>query len=220
MDMQTNEPCGTRARIRVVAITIVFACLFIRYGFGLNPTKSLRQLVLRNWTSEQGLPQTSIRPILQTQDGFLWIGTRGGLARFDGASFVLYKANALNSLSDDFITGLAEDRDGSLWISSASGLTFTTMGIFIPAATGAGCPIALSGALLPTLREESALSQGKAIYSTLTAQRCAATQVLSFRARMSALWLKMQPGIFGSARFPRLIASAMGPLCASSLAQT
>ncbi len=61
--------------------------------------------------------------MLQTRDGFLWIGTRGGLARFDGATFVVYKANAPNSIPNDSITGLAEDRDGSLWISSAGGLT-------------------------------------------------------------------------------------------------
>jgi ligand-binding sensor domain-containing protein/signal transduction histidine kinase len=111
------------SRICVMAVTIVLACLFSRCCLGLDPAKNLRQYVLHTWTSEQGLPQNSIRPILQTRDGFLWVGTRGGLARFDGTSFVLYRANDPDSIPDNSITGLAEDHDGSLWISSAGGLT-------------------------------------------------------------------------------------------------
>ncbi len=123
MYMQTNQLRGSRTCTRAMALMIALACSVTPYGFALNPAKNLRQYVLRSWTSEQGLPQNSIRPILQTRNGFLWVGTRGGLARFDGASFVLYKANSSNSIPNDSITGLAEDRDGSLWISSAGGLT-------------------------------------------------------------------------------------------------
>ena len=106
-----------------MVVSAVLLCVFARSSFGLDPAKDLRQYVLRTWTSEQGLPQNSVRPMLQTRDGFLWIGTRGGLARFDGAAFVLYRANAFNSIPNDSVTGLAEDRDGSLWISSPGGLT-------------------------------------------------------------------------------------------------
>jgi ligand-binding sensor domain-containing protein/signal transduction histidine kinase len=111
-----------------MAVLAILICVFARRSFGLEPAKDLRQYVLRTWTSEQGLPQNSVRPMLQTRDGFLWIGTRGGLARFDGASFVLYRANA--SIPNDSITGLAEDRDGSLWISSPGGLTRYRNGVF------------------------------------------------------------------------------------------
>jgi ligand-binding sensor domain-containing protein/signal transduction histidine kinase len=123
MFMKTNQPCGGHTRIRTMAVTILLAYFFCQQGFGLDPGKNLRQYVLRTWTSEQGLPQNSIRPMLQTRDGFLWIGTRGGLARFDGAAFVIYKADASDSIPNDSITGLAEDRDGRLWISTAGGLS-------------------------------------------------------------------------------------------------
>ena len=122
MYMKTNQLRGSHSCIHAMAVILVLNCLLPHQGFGLNPSKNLRQYVLRTWTSEQGLPQNSIRPILQTRDGFLWIGTRGGLARFDGVTFVLYKANTPNSIPNDSITGLAEDRDGNLWISSAGGL--------------------------------------------------------------------------------------------------
>jgi ligand-binding sensor domain-containing protein len=48
---------------------------------------SLRQDVLTSWTTDQGLPQNFVRAITQTSDGFLWVGTMNGLARFDGLHF-------------------------------------------------------------------------------------------------------------------------------------
>lgn len=121
--MQEIQSRGRNTRIRTAAFALVFHCLFSVHCFGLNPSKNLQQYLLRAWTSEQGLPQNSVRAMLQTRDGLLWIGTRGGLARFDGADFVLYRAGSPDSIPNDSITGLAEDRDGSLWISSAGGLT-------------------------------------------------------------------------------------------------
>jgi ligand-binding sensor domain-containing protein/signal transduction histidine kinase len=123
MQRAANRPFSRHPWTRVTVISVVLVCAFVRSSFGLDPAKNLRQYVLRTWTSEQGLPQNSVRPMLQTRDGFVWIGTRGGLARFDGASFVLYRANASNSIPNDSITALAEDRDGNLWISSPGGLT-------------------------------------------------------------------------------------------------
>ena len=116
--------------MRAAVLTTMLVWLCSSCGFALNPAKDLRQYVLRTWTAEQGLPQDSVRALLQTRDGFLWIGTRGGLARFDGAGFVSYKAGASNSMPNESVTGLAEDRDGSLWISSAGGLTRNRNGRF------------------------------------------------------------------------------------------
>ena len=123
MHAKTDQRGGSHTLPRAAVLAFVLACLCTLPCFGLDSAKNLRQYVLRTWTSEQGLPQNSIRAMLQTRDGLLWIGTRGGLARFDGAAFVLYKAGSSNSIPGESITGLAEDRDGSLWISSAGGLT-------------------------------------------------------------------------------------------------
>ena len=114
---------GSRRSHYCAALTFVFVWIFALHALALNPSKDLRQYMLRTWTSEQGLPQDTVRAMLQTRDGFLWIGTRGGLARFDGAGFVLYKAGEPNSIPSESVTGLAEDRTGGLWISSAGGLT-------------------------------------------------------------------------------------------------
>lgn len=80
-----------------VILSLVLVSILIESAFGLESTKSLRQYVLRTWTTEQGLPQNTIHAMLQTRDGLSWIGTQGGLARFDGASFTLYKTGASDS---------------------------------------------------------------------------------------------------------------------------
>ncbi len=67
------------------------------------------------------MPQDAIRAIAQTADGYLWLGTDEGLARFDGYDFTLFnKAN--RGLPSNSITALAAAADGSLWIGTANGL--------------------------------------------------------------------------------------------------
>ncbi len=75
------------------------------------------------YTTEQGLPQNTIRALLQTRDGYLWVGTLAGLARFDGMRFHVFNANNTPEMPHDAINALAEDRqDGSLWINTGNGL--------------------------------------------------------------------------------------------------
>jgi ligand-binding sensor domain-containing protein/signal transduction histidine kinase len=109
-------------RIRL-ALAIMIACMFTTQIFGLDSSKDPKQYVVRSWTSEQGLPQSSVNAILQTRDGLLWIGTRGGLAHFDGAEFTLYQSGAPNSLPGKWITSLAEGNDDTLWIGTNGGLS-------------------------------------------------------------------------------------------------
>jgi ligand-binding sensor domain-containing protein/signal transduction histidine kinase len=69
------------------------------------------------WRQEQGLPGGSIGALLQTRDGYLWIGTKTGLARFDGLKFTLFNHVNTSELKDEDCWKLAEDADGSLWIA-------------------------------------------------------------------------------------------------------
>ncbi len=71
------------------------------------------------WTSEQGLPQNTANALLQTRDGYLWIGTRYGLARFDGLRLTAF-VNELSVLDPETLNvrGLAEDARGQLWLNS------------------------------------------------------------------------------------------------------
>src|SRR5882672_3752610 len=72
--------------------------------------------VSRIWRTQDGLPENRIRTIAQTPDGYLWVGTSSGLARFDGVRFVVYARFNTPAMIDDNIRGLTVAKDGSLWV--------------------------------------------------------------------------------------------------------
>ena len=87
---------------------------------GGSALPSASPFVCRVWRGEDGLPQDSVWAILQARDGYLWVGTGCGLARFDGVSFKVFgMAEGLPSLH---VRALLEDRQGALWIGTARGV--------------------------------------------------------------------------------------------------
>lgn len=73
------------------------------------------------WTSNDGLPQDSINAVTQTPEGYLWMSTQEGLARFDGAGFRTFDSRNAYSFAD-FLYTLFTDLEGTLWIGGASGI--------------------------------------------------------------------------------------------------
>src|ERR1041385_1028097 len=73
------------------------------------------------WQTEDGLPQNSVTAIVQTRDGYLWLGTYSGLARFDGVRFVPFNNGTRPKLNRTRITSLFEDSQGTLWIGNETG---------------------------------------------------------------------------------------------------
>jgi ligand-binding sensor domain-containing protein len=86
-----------------------------------NPESPPPSYVSRIWRTQDGLPENRIRAISQTPDGYLWIGTSGGLARFDGVRFVVYARFNTPAITGDDISALAVARDGSLWAATDGG---------------------------------------------------------------------------------------------------
>ncbi len=80
------------------------------------------EFLVRNWDTRNGLPSATVTAIARTPDGFLWIGTRQGLARFDGAHFRVFTPQNTPGFVSASITSLCVDRAGDLWIGTASGL--------------------------------------------------------------------------------------------------
>jgi ligand-binding sensor domain-containing protein/signal transduction histidine kinase len=72
----------------------------------------------RSWQMEDGLPHTVVQAVKQTRDGYLWVGTREGLARFDGVRFLPLKLTGHTPFPS--ISALCEAQDGSLWIGTTS----------------------------------------------------------------------------------------------------
>lgn len=69
------------------------------------------------WEVDDGLPQNSVISMIQTRDGYLWLGTWAGLVRFDGVRFT----PVAEDLANNHILGLAEGPDGSVWIATGGG---------------------------------------------------------------------------------------------------
>ena len=94
----------------------------------LDPARLLTQYSHRMW--QQELPQNSVHSVLQSADGYLWVGTYEGLARFDGIRFVVFDVRRTGDLAGTTVTHLFEDSRRRLWISTDHGLTVLEGGRF------------------------------------------------------------------------------------------
>ena len=88
----------------------------------LNSSADLSQLRHEVWLTESGLPQNTVHSIAQTRDGYIWVGTEEGLARFDGVQFTIFDKQNTPELKSNYIRALLADRSGALWIGTAEGL--------------------------------------------------------------------------------------------------
>jgi signal transduction histidine kinase/ligand-binding sensor domain-containing protein len=101
------------------------------------------------WSSENGLPQNSVHQIIQTHDGYIWVATEGGAARFNGVQFTVFNQESNPAFTSNDTCCLAEDRSGALWIGTADGLLQYTGGAFRRYTVADGLPSALVVALAP-----------------------------------------------------------------------
>lgn len=108
---------------RLASLTLGLLCLLLplQPARALDPAKAISQYVHSTWRVEDGLPVNAITKILETKDGYLWVGTQVGLARFDGVSFTTFDHTNTPSLQSDYISDLVEDSQGTLWISTTNG---------------------------------------------------------------------------------------------------
>jgi ligand-binding sensor domain-containing protein/signal transduction histidine kinase len=78
-----------------------------------------RTFSFQSWQKEQGLPQSQVRSLAQTPDGYLWLGSDDGLARFDGLRFVTF--GPAEGIKVGPVNVLLADSRGGLWIGNAEG---------------------------------------------------------------------------------------------------
>lgn len=105
----------------------------------LQPTSRLQ--AVRTWRSEDGLPTRSVTALAKDREGFLWIGTAAGLARYDGHGFRVFTTADTPELPDNRITALLVDGSGTLWIGTQGrGITRYRDRAFATAANDADGP--------------------------------------------------------------------------------
>jgi len=111
---------------------ISLAALALTWGPSLAGANSAgRSFTATTWRVEEGLPEDTVQAFAQTPDGYLWIGTNGGLARFDGTHFAVYNSDNTPVFRENSVHCLTVARDGSLWIGmEGSGLIHLSHGEF------------------------------------------------------------------------------------------
>ena len=109
-------------------------------AFALDSQTNLSRYGHDVWLTENGLPQNTVHSIAQTKDGYLWIGTEAGLARFDGVTFTIFDKQNTPQIKSNYIRTLLADRQGALWIGTAEGLVRRLNGTFTLFTTNEGLP--------------------------------------------------------------------------------
>ena len=77
--------------------------------------------VLKSWSAMEGLPQGSVTGIVQSRDGYLWLGTSGGAVRFDGIRFTVFDDRNPKQLLENEVKAILAASDGSIWIGVFGG---------------------------------------------------------------------------------------------------
>lgn len=116
--------------VRLVFCFALAAMLGSTHALALNPAENPSDYIVNRWDAEDGLPHNSIRHLFQTSDGYLWVGTTQGLARFDGLTFTVFNQYNTPGFVGHQITSMAETSDGSLWIGTSLGLVRYYQGKF------------------------------------------------------------------------------------------
>jgi signal transduction histidine kinase/streptogramin lyase len=115
-----------------------------RTAAALNPEQKITQYSLTQWGHRDGLPSTAIYAVVQTPDGFLWLGTSDGLVRFDGVRFVQIPLSGMGDTAFGRVQALRVDRTGAMWIGTERGSLVRMEGGFMKVVM-VGLPIVAIG---------------------------------------------------------------------------
>src|SRR6185436_19355140 len=106
-----------RFRVLVVVLALVGAG---QIG-ALSADRAITQYVRRAWTVEQGLPHGTVRGVVQTPDGYLWLATYEGLVRFNGEEFFILDRTSSRGMLSNAVRMLARAGD-TIWLGTNDGL--------------------------------------------------------------------------------------------------
>ena len=79
------------------------------------------QYSIQSWQTDEGLPQNTVTAVFQGRDGYIWMGTYNGMARFDGVHFTVFDSANTPGLKNSRITSLYQTSDKTIWIGHETG---------------------------------------------------------------------------------------------------
>jgi len=105
--------------IKTSILFSLLSCLFF-----INVRAQDREIRFDHITVEDGLPESMIRSITQDSKGYLWMGTQGGLCRYDGYKVTVFMPDPGDpfSISNGYISKILEDKRRNIWIATNDGL--------------------------------------------------------------------------------------------------
>ncbi|HEV2827065.1 MAG TPA: two-component regulator propeller domain-containing protein, partial [Pyrinomonadaceae bacterium] len=107
---------------RSIGLSFLLAACYAS-AHALNPELDVSQYAHTSWKIRDGFFRSSISSIVQTPDGYLWLGTEAGLLRFDGVRNLPWQPPAGQQLPSPAVMSLLVTRDGTLWIGTQKGLS-------------------------------------------------------------------------------------------------
>jgi len=135
--------CRTHSLSWLAALLGVLCLLASAQVQALDPGKAFHHYVRDVWSIQDGLPQISVQSVAQDRQGYIWVGTQSGLARFDGIRFTTFTPETEPELPGIWARTLLADDAGRLWIGTYKGLAVYENGKFrtIPVADAALYPV-------------------------------------------------------------------------------
>lgn len=131
---------GVARSRRPLLAALAAALLSSPAALALDPGRAVTQYVRASWGTDAGLPQSTGLALAFTRDGFLWVGTEEGVARFDGTAFVVHDRRNTPGLPHNVVYALLGTADGSLWVGTAAGLARIVAGSARPYGARDGAP--------------------------------------------------------------------------------
>jgi len=98
-------------------------------GSGTRPV-ALSTRVCRGWQTGEGLPEQTVKSIIQSRDGYIWMATQDGLGRCDGVNFTTFSTVNTRGLATDDFDQLLEDGDGFMWLVGVDGISTMQGNVF------------------------------------------------------------------------------------------
>ena len=96
----------------------------------IGPEESLASLTVRHWGAQAGIPEETVSALLASGDGYVWLATNHGLARFDGSRAQVFRLGDMfrpkgtGSCSSNSLNALLAGKKGQIWVGAGSGCVF------------------------------------------------------------------------------------------------
>ncbi len=107
---------------RIIVLAIICIAHLTISAYNIDENFNLSSFMKRIYNNENGLPQNTIEALLQTKDGFLWIGTQNGLVRFDGINFKTFNNTNTPAFKSNSVRAVIEDSRKRILIGTVAGL--------------------------------------------------------------------------------------------------